>query len=86
MLQWARANGCAWDARTCEFAAEGGHVEVVQWARANGCPEPGYGKVTSAMLATAGGTALPLAADCSVQVTVTVEAGDLVVRVNLEHS
>ena len=86
VLQWARANGCAWDARTCEFAAEGGHVEVVQLARANGCPEPGYGKVTSAMLATAGGTALPLAADGSVQVTVTVEAGDLVVRVNLEHS
>ena len=47
--------------------------------------KPGYGKVTSAMLATAGGTALPLAADGSVQVT--VEAGDLVVvRVNLEHS
>ena len=37
MLQWARANGCAWDADTCSSAAEGGHLEVLQWARANGC-------------------------------------------------
>ncbi len=38
-LQWARANGCPWDAMTCSRAAEGGHLEVLQWARANGCPE-----------------------------------------------
>ena len=34
----ARANGCLWDEETCEYAAEGGHLEVLQWARANGCP------------------------------------------------
>ena len=37
MLQWLRANGCPWDAETCDRAAEGGHLEVLQWARANGC-------------------------------------------------
>jgi hypothetical protein len=37
VLQWARANGCPWDAATCAWAAEGGHLEVLQWARANGC-------------------------------------------------
>ena len=37
MLQWARANGCEWDAATCSSAAGGGHLEVLQWARANGC-------------------------------------------------
>ena len=38
VLQWARANGCPWDQRTCAYAATGGHLEVLQWARANGCP------------------------------------------------
>ena len=38
VLQWARANGCPWDEKTCMHAAEGGHLEVLQWARANGCP------------------------------------------------
>ena len=38
-LQWARANGCEWDADTCSEAAGGGHLEVLQWARANGCPD-----------------------------------------------
>ena len=33
-----RADGCPWDARTCEYAAKHGHLEVLQWARANGCP------------------------------------------------
>ena len=37
LLQWARANGCAWDANTCALAAENGHLDVLQWARANGC-------------------------------------------------
>ena len=36
VLQWARANGCAWSVDTCMFAAAGGHLEVLQWARANG--------------------------------------------------
>eukprot|EP01044_Picomonas_judraskeda_P001463 COSAG03_NODE_88_length_13468_cov_4.757798_10_plen_40_part_00 len=36
MLQWARANGCEWDAETCSEEAFGGHLEVLQWARAYG--------------------------------------------------
>jgi hypothetical protein len=36
-LQWARANGCDWSARTCMMAAQGGYLEVLQWLRANGC-------------------------------------------------
>eukprot|EP01044_Picomonas_judraskeda_P054429 COSAG03_NODE_34323_length_127_cov_15.285714_1_plen_29_part_01 len=27
VLQWARANGCEWDAYTCRLAARGGHLE-----------------------------------------------------------
>jgi hypothetical protein len=38
VLQWARANGCPWDWRTCATAAYNGHLEVLQWARVNGCP------------------------------------------------
>ena len=38
LLQWARANGCPWDAWTCAYAAQGGHLTVLQWSRANGCP------------------------------------------------
>ena len=37
VLQWARANGCRWNAWLCSGAAEGGHLEVLKWARANGC-------------------------------------------------
>ena len=37
-MQWARANGCPWDERTCEGAAYSGNLEVLQWLRANGCP------------------------------------------------
>jgi hypothetical protein len=36
-LQWARANGCKWSARTCSTAAQGGYLAVLQWAWANGC-------------------------------------------------
>jgi hypothetical protein len=38
VVQWLRAKGCPWDARTCTYAALHGHLEVVKWARANGCP------------------------------------------------
>jgi hypothetical protein len=38
LLQWARENGCPWDAETCARAAEGGHLELLRWARENGCP------------------------------------------------
>jgi hypothetical protein len=38
VLQWARANGCPWDAGTCSLAANDGHLAVLQWLRANGCP------------------------------------------------
>ena len=37
VLQWARANGCAWDGGACCGAAQGGQLEVLQWAKANGC-------------------------------------------------
>ncbi len=36
MLQWARENGCAWDARTCSQAALAGHFDVLRWAFENG--------------------------------------------------
>ena len=39
MVQWARANGCPWDAFTCMYAAQGGRLEVLAWAQANGAPE-----------------------------------------------
>src|SRR5690349_14049438 len=29
VLQWARANGCPWDERTCLNAAADGHLEVL---------------------------------------------------------
>ena len=38
VLQWARANGCPWDAWTCAYAARDGHLAVLGWALANGCP------------------------------------------------
>ena len=41
MLLWARANSCPWDKGTCEWAAHGGHLELLQWARANDCPSDG---------------------------------------------
>ena len=37
VLQWARANGCPWNWRTCACAASGGHLEVLQWMRVKGC-------------------------------------------------
>jgi hypothetical protein len=37
VLQWARANGCDWDAGVCAAAARGGHLAELRWARANGC-------------------------------------------------
>jgi hypothetical protein len=39
VLKWTRENGCPGDERTCECAAEYGHLEVLKWARENGCPE-----------------------------------------------
>ena len=30
LLQWARSEGCAWNANTCAFAAENGHLHVLQ--------------------------------------------------------
>lgn len=38
VLQWARANGCAWSEATCSRAARGGHLHVLEWARGQGCP------------------------------------------------
>jgi len=30
--------GCAWDRKTCEKAAEGGHLDCLRYAHENGCP------------------------------------------------
>ena len=38
VLQWARANGCDWDAETWEAAVEGGDPAILQWLHDNGCP------------------------------------------------
>ena len=38
ILQWLRANGCAWDSQTSWWAVSKGDVEVLRWARENGCP------------------------------------------------
>jgi len=35
-LKWARTNGCDWDWRTCEYAAQNGQVDILKWARTNG--------------------------------------------------
>ena len=37
-LAWAKASGCRWNQRTCELAAQGGHLEALRWAREHGCP------------------------------------------------
>jgi len=43
-LAWAKADGCPWNARTCERAAgfwprdAGGNLEVLRYAREHGCP------------------------------------------------
>ena len=43
MLAWAKANGCQWEEKTCNYIASGGHLAVLQWAREHGCP---WGKGT----------------------------------------
>jgi hypothetical protein len=40
ILQWAIANGCPWDHRTWNVAAEFSCVKVLQWAAAMGYYEP----------------------------------------------
>lgn len=37
VLQWARQQGCPWDATTCQGAAFGGHLAMLQWLRQQGC-------------------------------------------------
>src|SRR5687767_10642909 len=29
---------CEWSSQTCQYAAEGGHLNVLKWARRNDCP------------------------------------------------
>jgi len=36
-LKWARGKYCPWDYRTCEYATNYHHLEVLLWARQNGC-------------------------------------------------
>ena len=40
-----------WDEQTCNWAAQGGHLELVKWLRAKGCP---WGTTTSANAAFGG--------------------------------
>ncbi|WZN63314.1 hypothetical protein HKI87_07g48620 [Chloropicon roscoffensis] len=40
-----------WDERTCDLAADGGHLELVKWLRAKGCP---WDQSTSRSAAIAG--------------------------------
>ena len=32
-----RAEGCPWNAETCNRAAQAGHLETLRWAHENGC-------------------------------------------------
>ncbi|KAL6059439.1 Ankyrin repeat domain containing protein [Balamuthia mandrillaris] len=38
MVQWAKENGCPWDATFMAEATKTDHLEIVKWARENGCP------------------------------------------------
>ena len=38
MLKYAHENGCPWDEGTCEWAAMGGHLDVLKYLHENGCP------------------------------------------------
>ena len=42
LVQWLRAEGCAWDWRTCHYAVQQSHMEMLRWARENGCPWIAY--------------------------------------------
>ena len=37
-MRWLRERECPWDEYTCEWAAKGGHLEVLRWAREHHCP------------------------------------------------
>ncbi len=37
-VQWLHSQGCPWNLTTCQFAARGGHLEVLKWARGQKCP------------------------------------------------
>ena len=50
-LAWAKDNGCPWEARTCELAARGGHLDALKRARKLGC---GWDRWTCARAAAGG--------------------------------
>ena len=37
ILKWLKENGCEWDESICDYAAEGGHLDVLKWLKENGC-------------------------------------------------
>ena len=43
-MKWVKSQGCLWgvvgSAKTCAFAAEGGHLETLQWVRGPHPPCP----------------------------------------------
>ena len=38
MLKYLHENGCPWNEKACEHAAEMGHLDVLKYAHENGCP------------------------------------------------
>ena len=38
MIQWARTQGCPWDAFTCSAAARAGHLELLRWCLDHDAP------------------------------------------------
>src|ERR1700679_4306908 len=48
VIEWARANGAAWDESTCGGASSGGHLSLLQWLREEGCPWNATGVCNSA--------------------------------------
>ena len=37
-MKYAHENGCFWSKKTCEYAAQNGHLECLKYAHENGCP------------------------------------------------
>jgi hypothetical protein len=50
-LAWAKANGCPWQARTCDIVATGGHARALLWALEHHCPWRNETTIISLLLA-----------------------------------
>ena len=38
ILKWLRSEGCPWDGKTSEYAAQHGNLDVLKYLQENGCP------------------------------------------------